>query len=103
MLKLEIKFHDAPEAVDAALDKFFARYPFRKEILPDGTICYSGTGQARDYGAFGRAITTLKDQAWFMSGLVKWLWYNSYDGETETDFTVEDILYHYTRRKSTMA
>lgn len=57
-------------------------------------------GWARDYGTFGRIITTLKDKEWFMAYLVKWLWYNSDDGENETDFTVEDVLYHYTHRES---
>ncbi len=31
---------------------------------------------------------------------IKWLWYNSDDGEDESDFTVEDVLYHYDRRES---
>lgn len=109
MLKLEIKFDDtrmredrkyAPEAIYAAVDKAFAKYQFPKETLSDGTVCYRGTGMARDYGTFGRIITTLKDKEWFMNYLVKWLWYNSDDGENETDFTVEDVLYHYTHRES---
>ena len=88
MLKLEIKFNDAqmraehkyaPESIYAALDKSF---------MP------------RDYGTFGRLITTLKDKEWFMAYLVKWLWYNSDDGENETDFIVEDVLYHYAHRES---
>ena len=48
----------------------------------------------------GRLITTLKDKEWFMAYLVKWLWYNSDDGENETDFIVEDVLYHYAHRES---
>ena len=109
MLKLEIKFGDAkiqanrkyaPETIYAAVDRAFAKYHFPKQTLPDGTVCYCGTGMARDYGTFGRIITTLKDKEWFMAYLVKWLWYNSDDGENETDFTVEDVLYHYTHRES---
>lgn len=109
MLKLEIKFNEAkmqadhkyaPEAIYAALDKAFDKYHFRKETLTDGTICYLGNGMPRDYGAFGRLITTLKDKEWFMTYLVKWLWYNSDDGENESDFAVEDVLYHYARRES---
>ncbi len=52
----------------------FAKYHFPKQTLPDGTVCYCGTGMARDYGTFGRIITTLKDKEWFMAYLVKWLW-----------------------------
>lgn len=109
MLKLEIKFNDAqmqadhkyaPESIYAALDKSFDKYHFRRETLSDGTICYYGNGMARDYGTFGRLITTLKDKEWFMAYLIKWLWYNSDDGENEADFTVEDVLYHYAHRES---
>ena len=74
MLKLEIKFNDAqmraehkyaPESIYAALDKSFTKYGFRRETLSDGTICYYGNGMPRDYGTFGRLITTLKDKEWF--------------------------------------
>ena len=108
MLKLEIKFNDAqmqsdhkyaPESIYAALDKSFAKYHFRRETVSDGTICYYGNGMARDYGTFGRLITTLKDKEWFMAYLIKWLWYNSDDGENEADFTVEDVLYNYSHRE----
>lgn len=109
MLKLEIKLNDMQIAAEkkysaddirAAIDRAFSKYSFRKEVQMDGTICYYGNGAARDYGVFGRLITTLKDKEWFMSYLVKWLWYNSDDGENEDDYTVEDVLYHYTRRES---
>lgn len=109
MLKLEIKLDDrkiqadhkySSAAIYGALDKAFSKYHFRREDLADGTLCYYGNGQARDYGTFGHLITTLKDKDWFVPYLVKWLWYNSDDGENEEDFTVEDVLYHYTHRES---
>ncbi len=109
MLKMEIRFNDSqitadsrytPAAICDAVDRAFSKYHFRKEILSDGTICYYGNGQSRDYGIFGRLITTLKDKDWFVPYLVKWLWYNSDDGDDEMDFTVEDVLYHYARRES---
>ena len=107
MLKLEIKLNGAqirqdgtysPESIRAALDNAFGKYQFRREDLPDGTICYYGNGRPQDYGAFGRLITSLKDKAWFVPYLDKWLWYNSDDGADENDFTVEDVLYHYTKK-----
>ena len=97
MLKLEIKLDEqkvqaegkySPAAIYDALDRTFSKYRFRREVL------------ARDYGTFGRLITSLKDKDWFVPYLVKWLWYNSDDGENEEDFTVEDVLYHYTHRES---
>ena len=74
MLKLEIKLDEekvraeqkySPAAIYSALDKAFLKHHFRKEELADGTLCYYGNGQARDYGTFGRLITSLKDQDWF--------------------------------------
>lgn len=109
MLKLEMKLNNnriqqaakyQPEAVLGAVDKAFSKYQFRREVLADGTICYYGNGMAKDYGTFGRLITTLKDKDWFMPYLDKWLWYNSDDCENENDFVVEDILYHYTKKES---
>ena len=35
-----------------------------------------------------------------MDYVIKWIWYNSDDGENEKDFAIEDVLYHYTKRMS---
>lgn len=105
MLKLEIKIDDKKveqevASIYNAVDKAFMKYDFKKEILKDGTFCYYGNGMSKDYGIFGRIITTLKEKEWFMNYLTKWLWYNSDDGENEADFSVEDVLYHYTKKES---
>ena len=109
MLKLEIKIDDnkveqegkySASNIYSAVDKVFMKYDFRKEILKDGTYCYYGNGRPKDYGIFGRIITTLKEKEWFMDYLLKWLWYNSDDGENEEDFAIEDVLYHYTKKES---
>ena len=109
MLKLEIKVDEGKvsdegkytaDGIYSTLDKAFEKYSFNKEILGDGTRCYYGNGQARDYGAFGRIITSLKNKEWFINNISKWLWYNSDDGEDENDFSIEDVLFHYTQRKS---
>ena len=78
----------------------FSKYNFRKEILEDGTICYYGNGNTKDYGTFGKLITRLKEKYWFFPYLDKWLWYNSDDGDNEDDYAIEHILYHYTKRES---
>lgn len=109
MLKLEMKLDIerieqaqkyTSQAIQSSVDSTFGKYGFRKESQPDGTVCYYGTGATKDYGIFGRLITTLKDKDWFMPYVVKWLWYNSDDGEDENDFAVEDILLHYAGRES---
>ena len=109
MLKLEMKLNDnrilqaakyQPDSIHNAVDKAFSKYQFKREVLSDGTICYYSNGRSKDYGAFGRLITTLKDKEWFLPYLDKWLWYNSDDSDNENDYVVEDILYHYTKKES---
>ena len=109
MLKLEMKLDIerieraqkySPQAIQTSVDNAFGKYGYLKETQPDGTICYYGVGAAKDYGIFGRLITTLKDKDWFMPYVSKWLWYNSDDGENENDFAVEDVLFHYSGRES---
>ena len=53
-------------------------------------------GWRKNYGAFGNIITSLREKTWFMDYVTKWVWYNSDDGENENDYTIEDVLYHYT-------
>ena len=109
MIKLEMKLNDnqiiseanhTPQEIYDALDKVFSKYGFKKIVLPDGTISYSGTGASTDYGSFANVILFLKNKDWFVPYVEKWLWYNSDDGEDENDYAVEDILLHYTNRRS---
>lgn len=109
MIKLEMRLNDSmivadakhtPAEVYGAIDKVFSKYRFKKDMLPDGTLSYSGNGAASDFGAFANLVLFLKKKDWFMPYLDKWLWYNSDDGANESDFAVEDILYHYANRKS---
>lgn len=109
MLKLEIKMDDKKiisehiykiESIYQTLEEIFSKYRLRMEKEADGTIYFYGTGDPRDYGAFGSLITSLKEQEWFMNYVVRWVWYNSDDGHNENDFAVEDVLYHYTRKAS---
>lgn len=109
MIKMEIKFDE--EKVTSAgslnfneikerLDKIFLRFPFDKIVCADGTISYKGRGSRHDFALFGKNILLLKRQDWFMNNINKWLWFNSSNGNSEDDFSVEDILYFYTGRAS---
>ena len=69
-IKADAKY--GSDSIYSAIDKAFSKYQFSKEILDDGTICYFGNGMPKDYGVFGRLITTLKDKEWFMTYLTKW-------------------------------
>lgn len=109
MLKLEIKLDDNKIAVDKrykiesiyeTLERAFIQNGLCVRKESDGTLFICGNGNPEDYGAFGSIITSLKEKNWFMNYVIKWVWYNSDDGENEEDFAVEDVLYHYTRRAS---
>ncbi len=111
MLKLEIKLNEQKiqsegkyklASIYDTLDTLFARYEIRKEVLPDGTISYYGSGKPKDFGSFGANILRLKKQSWFMDYVEKWLWFNSDNGRSEDDFSMEDVLYHYTKKASVM-
>ena len=109
MLKLEIKLDEnkinreqkySVTSIYQTLNQTFDSYQLRKEDEPDGTLVFYGNGNPRDYGTFGCIITSLKEKSWFMDYVIKWIWYNSDDGENEKDFAIEDVLYHYTKRVS---
>ncbi|MCI8833828.1 MAG: hypothetical protein HFH24_00390 [Ruminococcus sp.] len=103
MLKLEIKMDENKivaeqkyqvESIYQALEQAFSQYRLNKIQQPDGTLCFTGDGNPKDYGAFGCIITSLKEKVWFMDYVIRWIWYNSDDGENE------DVLYHYTKKLS---
>ena len=109
MLKLEIKMDESKieadrkyqaERIYQALESAFSRYSLNKIVQPDGTLCFVGNGDPKDYGAFGSIITSLKEKVWFMDYVTRWIWYNSDDGANEEDFVAEDVLYHYTKKMS---
>ena len=97
MLKLEIKMDEEKireekkyrvESIYQALGQAFSRYELNQLRGADGTMCFTGNGNPKDYGAFGSIITSLREKAWFMDYVTKWMWYNSDDGENEDDYVV---------------
>ncbi len=109
MLKLEIRLDEnkireegkyAPDHLNRTLIKAFEKEQLDYRSEPDGTLVFAGRGQAKDYGCFGKLITALRKQLWFMEYVERWVWFNSDDGEDENDFAVEDVLRHYTNRVS---
>ena len=76
MLKLEIKMDEekikeekkyTSELIYQTIDKAFLKHQLRKEVEPDGTRVFYGTGNKYDYGAFGLLITTLSEKTWFIT------------------------------------
>ncbi len=109
MLKLEIKLDDSKIVRDKMykvdelyrrIENSFAKFKLQKYVEKDGTLCFKGTGLPTDYGYFGLLITGLREKAWFMDYVTKWIWYNSDDGIDENDYSVVDVLYHFTNKES---
>ncbi|MCD8045354.1 MAG: hypothetical protein LUE90_01630 [Clostridiales bacterium] len=95
MLKLEIKLDEkkieaeckyTAENIYRALEQVFSYYKLIEEQTSDGTMWFYGSGDPRDYGSFGRIITSLREKPWFMDYVTKWVWYNSDDSESEDEF-----------------
>ena len=86
--------------IGAVREQAFSKYKLNKIQDTDGTMWFTGNGNPKDYGAFGSIITSLREKAWFMDYVTRWVWYNSDDGENEEDYAVEDVLYHYTKKLS---
>ena len=109
MLKIEYRINTKqmikdgeyePQVILERLDKAFLQFGFRKEILEDGTVCFWGNKKHDDYAQCGALINALKKKSWFTTYADKWLWYNS-DGQLdETCYSIEDILYYVTQRRS---
>ena len=109
MLKLELRMDKErivevgeydPDKIMERIDNAFLRFGFRKEIFEDGTICFLGNRQRDDFAHFASLILALKKTAWFMDYVDKWLWYNS-DGQYDEEcYNIEDVLYHYTKKRS---
>ena len=103
MLKLEIKINEKTTnrvAIEERLDKGFLKYGLAKEVYNDGTICYKSNNSKRDYAVFGMLIYSLHNKDWFIPYIEKWLWYNNDGCDSEVEYNVEDLLYHYTKKES---
>ena len=109
MLKLEIKLDESKiksenkydaNSIYRTLEKSFLKHDIPMIQECDGTLVFRGKGHPSDYGAFGGIIPRLKEKDWFMDYVIKWMWYNSDDGADEEDYSVEDVLYFYTKRDS---
>ena len=109
MIKVELKMNTdlivdrgvyVPEAILGGIDDAFQQFGFRKEVYDDGTICFWGNRKRDDFANFGALILALKKESWFMDYVEKWLWYNSDGQYDESSYRIEDILYHYTKRRS---
>ena len=109
MLKLEIRLNRdkiraegryAPDSLAQTLIRAFGKEQLDCTAEQDGTLVFTGRGRKKDYGCFGKLITALKKQAWFMDNVAVWLLCDSDDSDSPDDFNEEDLLNHYRQKQA---
>ncbi|MEG2814020.1 MAG: hypothetical protein RSA79_05400 [Oscillospiraceae bacterium] len=100
MLKVEIVMDEEKilaegkyslEDIYFTIDELFAKKNLKK--IDNGV--YSDNGSDQDYANLWINISALRKAEWFMSNTKKWLWYNSDDGNDESDFSIEDLKSYF--------
>ena len=72
-----------------------------KVLIADG-VEYCGHERPTDFAYFGRIMTGLRKQAWFMENASTWLFCNSDDADDPSVFEEEDLLAHYGMKAANM-
>ena len=84
--------------IEMNADKIQAEQRYTMEDA-SGALLYRDSGNARDYGRFGKVVNTLKKQPWFMENVSVWRLYDSEDSDNLNDCSEEDLLLHYRRKQ----
>ncbi len=110
MLKLEIALDDNKilqerhynlRDIYEYIDCLFASKGLAKDKNAEGTVIYTDTGAKNDLSNIFICVFHLEKQEWFMRYVTKWLFINTYNGKSEQDFDVIDIIAkNYPDRKS---
>ena len=79
-------------SITRTIESAFSQMQLRKVEDASGALLYRDTGNARDYGRFGRVVNTLKKQSWFMDNVSVWRLYDSDDSDNLNDCSEEDLL-----------
>lgn len=85
-------------SINRTIESAFSQMQLRKVEDASGALLYRDTGNARDYGRFGRVVNSLKKQSWFMDNVSVWRLYDSDDSDNLNDCSEEDLLLHYQRK-----
>lgn len=62
-----------------------------KEVLPDGSVLYSGIEGANYFADIGGAYINLNRKQWFADYVTKWIWYDN-DGMEDQPLYPIDII-----------
>ena len=85
------------EQIYSAIDRIFIEKGMNKLPIEDG-FEYCGNERPTDFAYFGRIMTGLKKQSWFINNASTWLLCNNDDVDDPQDFSEEDLLVHYGKR-----
>ena len=97
--KIQAEQRYTMSAINRTIESAFAQMQLRKVEDASGALLYRDSGNARDYGRFGKVVNTLKKQPWFMENVSVWRLYDSEDSDNQNDCSEEDLLLHYHRRQ----
>ena len=89
--KIQAEQRYTMSAINRTIESAFAQMQLRK--------VEDASGNARDYGRFGKVVNTLKKQPWFMENVSVWRLYDSEDSDNLNDCSEEDLLLHYRRKQ----
>ncbi len=91
------------EAIYEAIDNAFGYWDFKGEKTSSGSVMYKDNGSDRDLGRFFSIVNALKKKEWFMRNVSVWILYDSDDSDSPDDFSTEDLVAHYARKKALRA
>ena len=99
MLKMLIQIDEERLVKDDRydLDNYWESIDFRfkdnctKEVLPDGSVLYSGIEGANYFADIGGAYINLNRKQWFADYVTKWIWYDN-DGMEDKPLYPIDII-----------
>lgn len=78
-----------------ALDTLFAKYKLpRVEAEGNARIYQNGTSE-KDFANMWNINLLLREQAWFVYNVIKWVWYLNENPDDPDDCTTEDLIRHY--------
>lgn len=97
--KIQAEQRYTMSAINHTIESAFAQMQLHKVEDSSGALLYRDSGNARDYGRFGRVVNTLKKQPWFMDNVSVWRLYDSEDSDNLNDCSEEDLLLHYRRKQ----
>lgn len=78
----------------SALDRIFKEKGMERTSAID-KLEYQGHDKPTDFAYFGRIMTGLKKQEWFMDNASVWLLCSNDDMDNPSEYNEEDLLLHY--------